>query len=141
MLKSDLLHPEILSALGASGHGSRVVIADGNYPYFTQSNSEARIVYLNLAPGVVKAPLVLSVISQSVVIENAKLMRPEDRHEPRIFDEFKEILGGIEPDEIGRFEFYEAAKDDQVSLVIATGEERTFGNVILTIGVRAGDQT
>ena len=141
MLKSELLHPEILSTLGSSGHGSRVVIADGNYPYVTQSNGDARVVYLNLAPGVVKAPRVLSVISRSVVIESAKLMRPEDRHEPRVFDEFREILGNTEPDKIGRFEFYEAARDDQVSLVIATGEERTFGNVILTIGVRTGDQT
>ena len=141
MLKSDLLHPEILSTLGASGHGSRVVIADGNYPYVTQSNKEARVVYLNLAPGIVKAPRVLSVINQSIVIETAKLMRPEDRHEPRIFQEFKEILEDTEPDEIGRFEFYEAARDDQVSLVIATGEERTFGNVILTLGVRRGGES
>lgn len=141
MLKSDLLHPEILSTLGASGHGSRVVIADGNYPYVTQSNKEARVVYLNLAPGIVKAPRVLSVINQSIVIESAKLMGPEDRHEPRIFQEFKEILEDTEPDEVGRFEFYEAARDDQVSLVIATGEERTFGNVILTLGVRRGGES
>jgi len=141
VLKSDLLHPEILSTLGASGHGSRVVIADGNYPYVTQSNKEARVVYLNLAPGIVKAPRVLSVINQSIVIESAKLMGPEDRHEPRIFQEFKEILEDTEPDEVGRFEFYEAARDDQVSLVIATGEERTFGNVILTLGVRRGGES
>lgn len=38
MLKTELLHPEVLEALGTSGHGSRVLIADGNYPFATGSN-------------------------------------------------------------------------------------------------------
>ena len=32
MLKTRLLHPGILQALGESGHGAQVLIADGNYP-------------------------------------------------------------------------------------------------------------
>jgi RbsD / FucU transport protein family. len=32
MLKTRLLHPEILAALGEAGHGAQVLIADGNYP-------------------------------------------------------------------------------------------------------------
>jgi len=35
MLKTRLLHPEILQALGSSGHGGQVLIADGNYPFST----------------------------------------------------------------------------------------------------------
>lgn len=31
MLKSCLLHPEILEALGRAGHSSKILIADGNY--------------------------------------------------------------------------------------------------------------
>jgi L-fucose mutarotase/ribose pyranase (RbsD/FucU family) len=31
MLKTHLLHPEILSALAASGHFSQVLIADGKF--------------------------------------------------------------------------------------------------------------
>ena len=30
MLKSQLLHPQILAALAKSGHGSKVLISDGN---------------------------------------------------------------------------------------------------------------
>lgn len=30
MLKTELLHPEILQALGEAGHGAQVLIADGN---------------------------------------------------------------------------------------------------------------
>ena len=37
MLKTRLLHPEILNALARAGHGSRVLIADGNYPFATEA--------------------------------------------------------------------------------------------------------
>ena len=34
-----------------------------------------------------------------------------------------------------RFEFYEAASAPDVTLVIATGEQRIYANLLLTIGV------
>ena len=33
MLKTKLLQPEILGILGMAGHGTQVLIADGNYPF------------------------------------------------------------------------------------------------------------
>ena len=36
---------------------------------------------------------------------------------------------------MGRFEFYDAARDSDVALVIATGEQRVYANLLLTIGV------
>jgi L-fucose mutarotase len=45
MLKTTLLHPEILYALGAAGHGSKVLISDGNYPHTTGSNPAATRVF------------------------------------------------------------------------------------------------
>ncbi|HOS03406.1 MAG TPA: RbsD/FucU domain-containing protein, partial [Candidatus Hydrogenedentes bacterium] len=35
MLKQRLIHPEILDALAAAGHGSKILITDGNYPAST----------------------------------------------------------------------------------------------------------
>lgn len=32
MLKTNLLHPDIIATLARSGHFSQVLIADGNYP-------------------------------------------------------------------------------------------------------------
>lgn len=52
MLKTRLLHPEILAALGEEGRRAQVLIADGNYPLLTRSSSTAQRVYLNLAPDV-----------------------------------------------------------------------------------------
>ena len=51
MLKSRLLHPEILEALGRAGHSSKILIADGNYPSAIQLGPGARLVSLNLSPG------------------------------------------------------------------------------------------
>src|SRR5260221_9601392 len=56
MLKSCLLHPEILEALGRAGHSSKILIADGNYPFATQLGPNARLVSLNLSPGLVNIP-------------------------------------------------------------------------------------
>lgn len=135
MLKRELLHPEILGALGTSGHGSKVLIADGNYPFSTGSNDAAKKVYLNLAPGIVTVPQVLATVKESIVIEAATVMEPGTGEGPSIFEDFRSLLGEVELEKKGRFEFYEAARENSVSLVIATGEERTYANILLTVGV------
>jgi len=43
--------------------------------------------------------------------------------------------GGIDLEPVGRFEFYEAARSPNLALVIATGEQRVYANILLTIGV------
>ena len=136
MLKTQLLHPEILAALGGAGHGTRVLIADGNFPFGTGANASARRVYLNLAPGILKVTDVLRVLVESIPIEAAQVMQPATGDEPPIFNEFRALLPkeiALKP--LGRFEFYDAARLSDVALVIATGEQRIYANVLLTIGV------
>lgn len=136
MLKSSLLHPEILRALGGAGHGSKVLIADGNYPFGTGGHPEATRVYLNLSPGVLDAVQVLRVLAAAIPIEAAEVMVPEKAPEPAIFAEFRNVLGkGLPLQSLGRFQFYEAARDRNTTLVIATGEQRIYANMLLTIGV------
>lgn len=136
MLKFPLLHPEILAALGSAGHGSKILLADGNYPFATRSNPAARRVYLNLAPGVLSVTDVLQVVVQAVPIEAAEVMLPDDGSEPSIFQDFRRILGpGLELTKLGRFPFYDAARQSDVALVIATAEQRLYANILLTIGV------
>ena len=53
MLKHRLLHPEISEILARAGHHAKVLIADGNYPASTTLGPNARLVSLNLAPGLV----------------------------------------------------------------------------------------
>jgi L-fucose mutarotase len=136
MLKYELLHPEILAALGAAGHGSKVLIADGNYPFSTGAHQNARHVYLNLAPGLVKVTDVLRVLVGAIPIEAADVMVPESRKEPAVFQEFRATLpADVQLKRLGRFEFYNAARDSDTALVIATGEQRIYASILLTIGV------
>jgi L-fucose mutarotase len=136
MLKTRLLHPEILRALGGAGHGAKVLIADGNYPFGTGSGPEATRVHLNLAPGLVDAVEVLEVLATAIPIEAAEVMTPAEGAEPAIFAEFRAVLGAAIPlSPLGRFEFYEAARRRDTTLVIATGEQRIYANLLLTIGV------
>ena len=52
MLKSELLHPEILRITARAGHHSKILIADGNYPVSTKKGPNAELVCLQLTPGV-----------------------------------------------------------------------------------------
>ena len=136
MLKTKLLHPEILSILGMAGHGSQVLIADGNYPFLTGSPETARKVFLNLMPGLVKVTDVLEAMIEAIPIEAATVMVPDDGAEQAIFAEFRKLLSaGPELTKIGRFPFYDQAQLPDTALVIATGEQRIYANLLLTIGV------
>lgn len=134
MLRGKLIHPEILEALGKSGHGSKILIADGNYPFTTGSNPQAKKVFLNLAPGQLSATTVLEALAQAIPVEAAQVMG-KDGDEPSIFEDFRKILGDITLQPLERFTFYATAKETDVALVIATGEGRTYANILITIGV------
>lgn len=145
MLKMKLLHPDILAALARAGHGSVVLIADGNYPFSTTLGKNARLVNLNLSPGIVDSCQVLEALVSVIPIESAAVMDTMKsgpyamKAEPPIWKEFRNILqkAGFENDleKIERFEFYETVKSDNVALTIATGEKRIYANLLLTIGV------
>jgi L-fucose mutarotase len=135
MLKSKLLHPEILAALGGSGHGGKILIADGNYPFSTRAHPDAPRVYLNFMPGMLKATDVLKGIAGAIPVEAADVMTPDSGDEPAIFAEFRKLLPGVDLTKHGRFAFYDLARDPDTCLVIATGEQRIYANILLTIGV------
>ena len=96
MLKQRLIHPEILEILAAAGHGSKVLIADGNYPASTQHGDNADVVYLK---------------------------------------EFRGLMPDLELTEYNRFDFYDEASGPETCLLIVTGEQRLYANLLLTIGV------
>lgn len=135
MLTYQLLHPEILAALGSAGHGAQVLIADGNYPLVTRSHPQARRVYLNLAPDLLRVTDVLGALAGAIPIEAAHVMIPDAGPEPSIFTEFRALLPGLELQSLDRYAFYDAARGPDLALAIATGERRIYANLLLTIGV------
>ncbi|MHB1354392.1 MAG: RbsD/FucU family protein [Anaerolineae bacterium] len=140
MLKSQLTHPQIAHALACAGHGARVLIADGNYPFSTGANPAAEHVYLNLTRGFAPVDEVLAVLVAAIPIEAAQVMMPASGIEAPIFNAFRQCLPSeLELGFLERFAFYEAARSRDVCLVIATGEQRIYANILLTIGVVAPD--
>ena len=145
MLKTGLLHPQILAALARSGHGSKVLISDGYYPHWTTRGPNAEVVYLNLAPGKCTVTEVLEVLLTAVPVEAAEIMDTLKsgpyamKEDPAIWGEFRQIIKAagltLELGKIERFAFYETASKPDVCLVIATGEQRIYANLLLTIGV------
>lgn len=137
MLKTRLIHPHILEALAAAGHGSKVLIADGNYPASTQLGENAELVYLNLAPGKLTVTEVLDILLTAIPVEEAAVMEPDEGTEPAIFQEFRSLLPNVELTKFSRFEFYEEASGPDTCLQIVTGEQRVYANILLSIGVVA----
>ncbi len=138
MLQGKLIHPQILAALAAAGHGGTVLIADGNYPFSTAANPQAPQVFLNLMPGMVRVTDVLAAVVSAVAVEAAAVMQTPDGVEPPIFREFRALLpADMEFTPLDRFEFYDAARGPHLALVIATGDQRLYANILLTIGVRS----
>ena len=145
MLKGQLIQPDILKVLGRAGHGSQILIADGNYPFMTKLGPKAQLVNLNLSPGLVDCVQVLEALVSAIPIENAAVMQYATTgpyalaSEPEIWASFRDTLktaGYTEPlQTIERFAFYDEAGTPDVALTIATGEQRIYANLLLTIGV------
>ena len=134
MLKGKLIHPQLMAALSACGHGDKILIADGNYPLDSKT-TDAELIYLGLTPGLPTVTDVLQAIQSAVNIEKAEVMDPADGTAPEIFGQFRSMLGGMELSKLGRYEFYDACCQPGVRLAISTGEKRTFANLLITIGV------
>jgi L-fucose mutarotase len=145
MLKGKLLHPDILAALGRCGHSSKVLIADGNFPFSTTLGPSAALVNLNLSPGVVSCTQALDALLSAIPVEAANVMQYATtgpyalKQDPPIWAEFATLLGqqapGVKLEPIERFAFYDTARKPDVALVIATADQRIYANLLLTVGV------
>lgn len=138
MLKGidPILGPELLAILRAMGHGDDIAIVDANFPATSSARRLVRMDGVD-APRMVRA--VLSVLPLDTFVPNAAFRmavvdRPDDI--PPITKEFAALLaasgyqGEIEP--IERFAYYERAQNAYA--IVATGERRYWGNLILKKG-------
>jgi L-fucose mutarotase len=146
MLKHSLVHPEILSALAAAGHHSKILIADGNYPASSKKGPNARIVHLNLAPGVVTVAQVLKAILSAAPVDHVNTMGiPADdayaqAGDPPVWDEFRSVLkesgSNIVLAPILKWDFYQAVESPDHVLTIQTADQALWANLLLTLGCR-----
>lgn len=135
MLKTAVIHPTIMEALGRSGHFAQVVIADGNLPVGAMTGPNSTTVHLNFRPGLLDALTVLEGILQVCPVQGATVMEKPAEANAEIHEEYKKLLGDVTWDEMERWSFYDKIRDQATTLIIQTGEQRRFANLILTVGV------
>jgi L-fucose mutarotase len=145
MLKTTLLHPEILRICARAGHHSKILIADGNYPAVSKRGPQAELVALQLTPGVPTVAQVLRALLSTVPIDAVNTMGiPVDDPyasfgEPPAWAEFRTIaaeagIATLEP--ISKWDFYKAVDSPDHVLTIQTGDQALWANVLLTMGCR-----
>lgn len=136
MIKSEIIHPELLCALAKCGHKAKILIADSNYSFVTNASRHATIIYLNLSPGMISSTIILDKILCHINVESATLMAYPEDFDNTIEREYKKQLSAsVEIAYVDRQAFYDMAKSDDTLLVIASGETRRFANILLTVGV------
>ncbi len=139
MLYGPMLHPELLRVLAAAGHGATILLADSNYPHSVWVSPRAERVALNLAPGLLTVNQVLEVLKQTVPVEAAAVMVPApdaEQVEIPAHDDYRALLLGVPFTEVPRWDFYDLARSDDCCCVVATGDQRLYANLLLTVGVR-----
>lgn len=146
MLKTTLLHPDILRALARAGHHARILIADGNYPVSTKRGPNAELVCLNLSPGVVTVAQVLRALLSAVPVDQVNTMGipPDDPYarqgEPPVWSEYRTVIQesgahlALEP--ILKWDFYRHVESPDHVLTIQTADQSLWANVLLTVGCR-----
>jgi L-fucose mutarotase len=146
MLRHTLIHPQINAILGAAGHHSTILIADGNYPAASKRGPRAELVSLNLMPGVVTCNQVLQAIVSAVPIEAAQTMQTETSGpyaldgDPPVWEDYRRTIQEAGLDltlqPIDKWAFYDAVVTDDHVLTIQTADQQRYANILLSIGVR-----
>ena len=131
-----LLSPDLLHSLASMGHGDRIAIVDANFP---AGSCGKRVHHLPGLPAASVLQAVLSVLPLDDFITDAAVTMQvvgDAAAVPEAVADFTRILrahDGPAPVAIERFAFYDMAR--AAYAVVQTGEDRLYGNVILTKGV------
>ena len=148
MLNTSLLHPDILRILARSGHHSKVLIADGNYPAANKRGPRAELVSLQLMPGVPTVAQVFEAILGTVQIDEVNTMGVDrtDSYaaatpgDPAVWADYRRLLAAsgsksvLEP--IVKWDFYKAVASDDPVLTIQTADKAPWANLLLSVGCR-----
>jgi L-fucose mutarotase len=140
MLKNltSLHSPELLHTLASMGHGDDIVVVDAHFPAVSMAQRLIRLDGVS-APAALDA--ILQLIPLDSFVDDPALRievvgKPDEI--PAVQKEFQTVIdkreGKSSPmGKLERFAFYERAK--KAFAIVATGELRTYGCVVIKKGV------
>jgi L-fucose mutarotase len=140
MLKGldPVLSPELLAALRCMGHGDEIALVDANFPACSQG---VPVIRLDGTSVTRTLDAVLSVMPLDDFVPEAawhmQVVGQPDQELP-IFTEFRRIIArhggaGIRLASLERFAFYQRTRG--AFRIVATGEDRLYGNILLKKGI------
>ncbi len=138
MLKGldPLLGPELLSTLRAMGHADEIAVVDANFPAAANAR---RLIRAEGASATAMVRAILSVLPLEQFEPVAAFRMSVDGapgETPPVIGEFADLLRAVgyegRIDALGRFAFYERSR--AAYAIVATGERRYWGNLILKKG-------
>jgi L-fucose mutarotase len=146
MLLSQLIHPEITAILAASGHHSTILIADGNYPALNKRGPNAKLISMNLMPGLITCDQALRALLSAVPIEAAMTMQTETTGpyaldgDPPVWEDYRASFAAagsnVQLQPLEKWAFYDHVITPDHVLTIQTGDQQRYANLLLSIGVR-----
>ena len=140
MLKNidPILSPELLFTLRAMGHGDEIAIVDANYP---ADNTGARVIRADGLSATQLLDAILSVMPLDSFVPQAA-WRPQLPKDPKkelpVHADFQAIIARREQ---GKFKLHSLApaafyeKANSAYAMVASGERRLYGNIVLKMGV------
>jgi L-fucose mutarotase len=132
----------MLAALAGAGHGARVLIAAANFPTTTHSGPNATVVNVAVAPGLVSCSDVLRALVGATVFERATVITPAEAGvdgEPAAWSEYRGVFEAVGAsfalEELSRERFMKETMSSDLALAVATGDQRLYTSILLTVGV------
>ena len=125
--------PELLKLLMEMGHGEQVLIADGNFPQKSM-NCRTGAIYVPVCDISGLLGDILKFFPLDQAAESAACAMESVKEGPRYGEYAKQIEdSGSKLSLVGRFEFYERAKD--AVGIIVTADTTKGGNILIKKGV------
>ncbi|MBA7500234.1 D-ribose pyranase [subsurface metagenome] len=125
MKKSGILNIEISRVIASMGHGDYIVISDAGLPI----PDSVELIDVSVSKNIPQFIDVLSSILVELEVGKAILAKEMKRNSPKIYNDVRSLLSGIEIEEIDHKDFKE--KISLAKAVIRTGEFSSYSNIIL----------
>jgi len=134
MKKTGVLNAQLSRIIASMGHTDKLVICDSGLPI----PRDAEVIDLALTGNVPRFVQTLQVVLSELQVEQAIIAEELPAVSNGIYNQVKELLVGIEVQQVPHEKFKEISRGDNNIAFVRTGEMTPYANVILISGVTFG---